>query len=35
MLEKHTCKIDEGNAFYVSKILVEIEEIRLKSLLNL
>ena len=35
MLEKHTCKINEENAFPVSKMLVEIEERRLKSLLNL
>lgn len=35
MLEKHTCKINEENAFSVSNMLVEIEERRLKSLLNL
>lgn len=35
MLEKHIYKINEENAFSVSKMLVEIEERRLKSLLNL
>ncbi len=35
MLEKHTCKINEGNALLVSKTLVYEEEKRLKSLLNL
>lgn len=35
MLEKHTCKINEKNSFLVSKTLVEIEEKRLKNILNL
>lgn len=35
MLEKHTCKINEGNALLVSKTLVYEEEKRLNSLLNL
>lgn len=35
MLEKHTCKINEENALHESKILVETEEKRLKSILTL
>ena len=35
MLEQHTCKINEENTLSVSNMLVEIEERRLKSLLNL